>query len=190
VEGGAGELEGEFVEAFFQQSVDFLQGGLEVFGGGGFGAAGAARGAEQEVVGLDAGFEEVELAGGESDFGQPGGGEGAGECEQFGGFVVHEGIGEGFDFARVYVGFRFEDGVLMEHGVGAKGACGFEDLGGEGGAGLVFRLGDSGDVGRLDEGAGFGVGDLGEEAVVEWLPSGEAGGEGEAGILIAEGANG
>ena len=93
----------------------------------GLGAAGAARGAEQEVVGLDAGFEQVELALGEADVGEAGlggagrgRGDGAGEGEKLGGFVVHEGIWEGVEVAGEEVGFGFEHGVLAEEGEGAE----------------------------------------------------------------------
>jgi len=197
MEGGAGELEGELVEAFFEETVDFFQGGLEVLGGGGFGAAGGAGGAEEEVVGLDVGFEEVELALGEADIGEAGlvaagggGRDGTGEFEDFGGFVVHEGVREGFEVAGEEVGFGFEHGVFTEEGEGAEGAGGFEDVGDEGGAGLVFGLGDASGVAGLDEDAGVGIGDFGEEAVVERCPCGDAGGEGEAGVSGAEGADG
>ncbi len=63
---GAGELEGELVETFFEEAVDVVEGLLEVAGGGGFLATGVARGAEKEVVGFDVGFEEIELAFGEA----------------------------------------------------------------------------------------------------------------------------
>jgi len=197
MKGGAGELEGELVEAFFEEAVDVVEGLLEVFGGGGFYATGAAGAAEEEVVGFDFGFEEVELAISEADVGEAGycgarggGGDGAGEFEELGGFIVHEGVGEGGEGAGIDVGFGFEDGVFAEEGEGAEGAAGAKDAGGEGGADFVFGFGDAGEVADLGEDAGVRVGDFGEDAVVDGFPGGEAGGEGEAGALGAEVAEG
>lgn len=197
MEGGAGELDGELVEAFFEEAIDVFEGLLEVLGGGGFLAAGAAGTTEEEVVGFDSGFEEVELALGEADVGEAGSGgagcgcgNGAGEFEEFGGFVVHEGIGEGGEVAGEDVRFGFEDGILTEEGEGAEGTGGGEGVCNEGGAGVVFGFGDAGEVADLEEDAGVGVGDFGEDAVINGLPSGKAGGDGEAGVLGAEAAEG
>lgn len=53
----------QFVEALFVNLVDVIERLFEVGGGGVFLAARGARGAKQEVVGFDARFEQVELAG-------------------------------------------------------------------------------------------------------------------------------
>ena len=166
-------------------------------GGDGFFAAGGAGAAEEEVVGFDAGLEEVELAGVEAGVAGRGCASGWGRGgEQSGaevvdglGFVVDLGVGKAAKGGGVDVGLGLEVVVAGEVGVAGEEAGDLECDGFELGAGVVLGLSDAGAVAALDEDGGVAEGDLREEAVVEEDEGGNPIPEAAVDLFAEDGAN-